>query len=150
MSYTWVVYHSQRDNLVPQWKFQIITIVHFFKNWLFSQSTNCKYLHSGIKSCGWLRHSTWQFPNLLSEHKGCLLFIAFIPRLDFKCALELIRKVFIISVLSSVDWAICCTCQEFEQKWWKQLLYINEVKLLFFNMAYLDSFIPLINVRKCP
>ena len=32
VSYTRVMYHSQPDNLVPQWKFQIITIIHFFKN----------------------------------------------------------------------------------------------------------------------
>ena len=28
--------------------------MHFFRNLLFSQSVNCKYLHSGTKSSGWL------------------------------------------------------------------------------------------------
>ena len=49
-------WRSQPDNLVPLCKFQIIIIIHFFRNWWFSQSVNCKYLHSGTKSSGWLRY----------------------------------------------------------------------------------------------
>ena len=56
----WVLHHqwrSQPDNLVLLCKFEIIIIIHFFKNWLFSQSMNT---HSGIKSSGWLRYwSPW-------------------------------------------------------------------------------------------
>jgi hypothetical protein len=33
---------SQPDNLVPLCKFRIIIIIHFFRNWLFSQSMNTK------------------------------------------------------------------------------------------------------------
>ena len=46
----------QPDNLVPLCKFQIIIIIHFFRNWWFSQSVNWKYLHSGTKSSG-LQHA---------------------------------------------------------------------------------------------
>ena len=49
-------WRSQPDNLVPLCKFQFIIIMHFFRNWLFSQSVNCKYLRSGSKSSGWLRY----------------------------------------------------------------------------------------------
>ena len=61
----WIIKHtnnchaqwrSQPDNLVPLFKFQAIIIIHFFTNWLFSQSMNTKYLHSGTKSSGWLRY----------------------------------------------------------------------------------------------
>ena len=38
-------------------KFQIIIVIHFFRNWLFLQSMNIKILHSGIhKSTSWLRY----------------------------------------------------------------------------------------------
>ena len=51
-------YHrwSQPDNLVPLCKCQIIIIVYFLTNWLFSESVNSTYLHSGTKSSGWLRY----------------------------------------------------------------------------------------------
>ena len=49
-------WRSQPDNLVPLCKFQFMVIIHFFRNWLFSQSVNCKYLHSRSKSSGWLRY----------------------------------------------------------------------------------------------
>ena len=49
-------WRSQPDNLVSLCKFWISIIIHFFRNWLFSQSTNSKYLHSGTKSSGWLRY----------------------------------------------------------------------------------------------
>ena len=45
---------SHPDNLVPL--FPSITIFHFFRNRLFSQSVNCEYLHSGNKSQGRLRY----------------------------------------------------------------------------------------------
>ena len=45
-------WHSQLDNLFPLCKFQFIIIMHFFRNWLFLQSVNCKYLYSGSKSSG--------------------------------------------------------------------------------------------------
>ena len=51
-----IQWRSQPDNLVPLCKFQSIIIIHFFRNWLFSQSVNCKYLLSGTKSSGWLRY----------------------------------------------------------------------------------------------
>ena len=48
---------SQPDNFVPLCKFKIIIIIHFFRNWFFSQSMNTwKYLHSGTKSSDWLRY----------------------------------------------------------------------------------------------
>ena len=37
---------------------QSIIIIHFFRNLLFSQSVNCRYLHSGTKSSGLLRYCT--------------------------------------------------------------------------------------------
>ena len=36
--------------IVPLCKFQIIIIIHCFRNWLFSRSVNTKYLHSGTIS----------------------------------------------------------------------------------------------------
>ena len=47
-------WRSWPDDLIPLCKFQVIVIMHFFKNWLFSQSVSCKYLQSGTKSSGWL------------------------------------------------------------------------------------------------
>ena len=37
-----VQWRSQPENLVPLCKFQIIIIIHFFRNWLFSQSMSTK------------------------------------------------------------------------------------------------------------
>ena len=51
-------WRGQPDNLVPLCKLHSITIIHCFRNGLFSQSVNCEYLHSGTKSSGWLRYCT--------------------------------------------------------------------------------------------
>ena len=51
-----IQWRSQPENLVALWKFHIITIIHFFTNWLFSQSVKSNYMHSGTKSSGWLRY----------------------------------------------------------------------------------------------
>ena len=62
-------WRSQPDNLVPLGKFQSIIIIHFFRNWLFSQSVSCKYLHSGTKSSGWLRYcAVCAWPQKLPHH----------------------------------------------------------------------------------
>ena len=37
-----VLWRSQPNNLVPLCKFQVIIIIHFFRNSLFSQSMNMK------------------------------------------------------------------------------------------------------------
>ena len=56
VTYVWAQWRSQPANLVPLGKFTTIIIIHFFRNLLFSRSVNCKYLHSGTKSSGWLRY----------------------------------------------------------------------------------------------
>ena len=43
-------------NLVPLCKFQIIIIIHFFRNCCLHSQRTRKYLHSGTKSSGWLRY----------------------------------------------------------------------------------------------
>ena len=43
---------SQLDNLLPLRKFQIIIIIHFFRNRLFSKSMKSNDLHDGTKSSG--------------------------------------------------------------------------------------------------
>ena len=48
-----------------------MVIIHFFRNWLFSQSVNCKYLHSGTKSSGWLRYCLRRITKYKSEYKLC-------------------------------------------------------------------------------
>ena len=41
-------WRSQPDNLVPLCKFEIIIIIHFFRNWLFSQSIITKICIAGL------------------------------------------------------------------------------------------------------
>ena len=53
-------WRSQSDNLLQLSKFQSITIIHSFRNWLFSQSVNLyEYLYSETKSWGWLPYTVY-------------------------------------------------------------------------------------------
>ena len=69
-------WRSQPDNLVLLFKFQIIIIIHFLWNWLFSQSMTPKNLHSETKSLGYclfrqlssLAYATSFFQFLLFSH----------------------------------------------------------------------------------
>ena len=68
-------WRSQPDYLVPLCKFQIIIIIHCFRNWFFSQSVNCKYFHSGTKSSGWLRYWMWSMKKAKLSQKWGLKII---------------------------------------------------------------------------